>query len=127
MGAQSWAEKIVRKCESAKVRKCESAGVRECESARVRECGLLRSVRGMGGVLPHARCAGGPLPRRAFRSFLATAGDPPQLRGRGWLRMAHGASDGVVRGPGGGAPNAKVRERELSHSRTFALPSSHCR
>jgi hypothetical protein len=28
---------------------------------------------------------GGPLPRQALRSFLATAGDPsPKLRGRGW-------------------------------------------
>jgi hypothetical protein len=28
-----------------------------------------------GRFYPTARCAGGPLPRPAFRSFLATAGD----------------------------------------------------
>jgi hypothetical protein len=36
-----------------------------------------------GGFSPTARCAGGPLPRPAFRSFLATAGDPSPNFGGG--------------------------------------------
>jgi hypothetical protein len=39
-----------------------------------------------GKLYPTARCAGGPLPRRAFRSFLATAGDPSPNFGGGVVR-----------------------------------------
>jgi hypothetical protein len=62
---------------------------------------MSRGGLGSGWLFPHARCAGGPLPRPAFRSFLATAGDPsPNFGGgvvsdrseyRGWCGVTDGA------------------------------------
>src|SRR5688500_7835185 len=45
--------------------------------------------------------AGGPLPRPAFRSFLATAGDPsPNFGGGVVAEMVQGVEDGMVRADG---------------------------
>src|SRR5690349_10011194 len=54
---------------------------------------------------PTARCVGGPLPRPAVCSFLATAGDPSPNFGGGVVGMVRDAVDGVVRGAGAPLPD----------------------
>jgi hypothetical protein len=88
------------------------------------ECGECRGVRGGrgrgvgAGVDERSRLddglwaasAGGPLPRQAFRSFLATAGDPsPKLRGRG----SGGVSESV-NSSCGPSPREQVKPRRAS-------------